>query len=81
MEITTEQRRELLQGHNELRAAVTYAEEMKDINLSHLSQMEDLLHKLHSILKFAPSVDDEGRPKFWSNWVLEEDNPYDDTSE
>jgi hypothetical protein len=67
-------RRELLRGHNELRAAVTYAEEMKDLNLSHLSQMEDLVHKLYSILKFAPGVDDDGRPQFWGNWVLAEEN-------
>jgi len=81
MYITTEQRRELLRGHNELRAAVTHAEEMKDINLSHLSQMEDLVHKLHSILKFAPSVGDDGRPQFWGDWVLEEDNPDDNAGE
>jgi len=74
MEITTEQRRELLRGHNQLRAAVTYAEEMKDLNLSHLSHMEDLVHTLHSILRFEPSIGDDGRPHFWGNWVLAEEN-------
>ena len=84
MYITTEQRKELLRGHNQLRAAVTYAEEMKDINLSHLSQMEDLVHTLHSILRFEPSIGDDGRPQFWGNWVLAEENkekPDDDAGE
>ena len=72
--VTEEQRMEFLRLHNKLKETVQYIEECKDITISQVSMLEELMHHLHASLKFAPQKDSEhDRPDMWSGYVLESD--------
>ena len=69
--ITQEQRRELLESHNELKTALQNIWECHDLWMSDVSNLEGLMHRLQKNLKFAqPSG---GHP--YMNYVFAEDNP------
>jgi hypothetical protein len=70
MEITTEQRRELLESHNDLRTALQTIWECNDIWLSDVSKLETLMIRLQRTLAFERPQD--GHPHM--NFVLAEDN-------
>ena len=69
--ITEEQRRELLESHNELRTALQTIWECSDLWMSDVANLEKLLHRLHQNLKFVRQEDSNP----YTKWVLEEDNP------
>ena len=46
--------------------------ECGDVWVSDLRKLENLEHLLHSVMKFVPQMDDEGRPKYYEDFVLEE---------
>ena len=72
--VTEEQRMEFLRLHNKLKDTVQYIEECKDINISQVAMLEELMHHLHSSLKFAPQKDPEtDTPRHWGDYVLESD--------
>ena len=72
--VTEEQRMKFLRLHNKLKDTVQYIEECKDITISQVAMLEELIHHLHSSLKFAPQKDSEhDRPDMWSGYVLESD--------
>jgi hypothetical protein len=69
--ITEEQRRELLESHNELKDALHTIWECHDVWMSDIANLEGLMSRLQRTFKFEqPSG---GHP--YMKWVLEEDNP------
>ena len=72
--VTEEQRMRFLQLHNKLKDAVDYASECKDLRLSDLSMMEELVHHLHTSLNFSPTKNaSTDQPNLWSDYVLSSD--------
>lgn len=72
MNITHEDRVELLKAYNDLRSIVQTLHECKDIFLSDLGKLEDLECLLHRALKFVPPQDEDGRSMHYAQWVLAE---------
>ena len=72
--VTEEQRMRFLQLHNKLKDAVEYASECKDLRLSDLATMEELVHHLHTSLNFSPTKNaSTDQPNLWSDYVLSSD--------
>ena len=69
--ITQEQRRELLESHNELRTTLHTIWECNDLWMSDVAKLEKLMHQLQQHLKFVRQADSNP----YTKWVLEEDNP------
>ena len=72
MNITHEERVKFLDAHNELRNMVQTLHECGDLWVSDVRKLENLEHLLHSVMKFIPQMDDEGRPQYYADYVLEE---------
>jgi hypothetical protein len=52
-----------------------HIDEARDIELSHIRLLEDLIHELHSSLHFAPQKDkNNDSPMFYSDYVLDSDD-------
>jgi len=73
MEITIEQRRELLTAHNQLKTMLSFAEECHDLHLSDLEKMERIVHLLHKTFDFSPDLDYNGHRQYYCDWVFSED--------
>ena len=72
MNITHEERVKFLKAHNDLKNMVQTIHECGDLWVSDVRKLESLQHLLHSVMKFVPQMDDEGRPKYYYDYVLEE---------
>lgn len=72
MNITHEERVKFLKAHNDLKHMLMTIHECGDLWVSDVRKLESLEHLLHSIMKFVPPLDDEGRPKYYVDYVLEE---------
>jgi len=72
MNITHEERVEFLKAHNDLKNMLMTVHECNDLWISDVRKLESLEHLLHSIMKFVPSTDDEGRPQYYKDYVLVE---------
>ena len=72
MNITHEERVKFLNAHNELKNMIQTLHECGDLWVSDVRKLENLEHLLHSVMKFVPQMDDEGRPKYYFDYVLEE---------
>ena len=72
MNITHEERVKFLNAHNELKNMIQTLHECGDLWVSDVRKLENLEHLLHSVMKFVPQMDDEGRPKYYCDYVLEE---------
>lgn len=70
MEITHEQRKQFLKSYNELRSTIQTIWDCQDIWMSDVGKLENLQHLMHSVMKFVPQEDDEGRSLQYSDWVL-----------
>ena len=74
MLITGEQRIKFLTLHNKLKETIQYIEECKDLRLSDVAMLEELIHTLHSSLKFVPQKNKEGDGAMWyADYVLRSD--------
>ncbi len=72
--VTEEQRMEFLRLHNKLRDTVQYIEECKDITISQVAMLEELVHHLHKSLNFSPQKDAEtDTPAMYKDYVLSSD--------
>ena len=68
-------RRVFLNYHNRLQRMLHNIDEARDIELSHIRLLEDLIHELHSSLHFAPQKDkNNDSPMFYSDYVLDSDD-------
>ena len=72
MNITHEERVEFLKAHNDLKNMVQTIHECGDLWVSDVRKLESLENLLHRVMKFVPQMDDEGRPKYYYDYVLEE---------
>ena len=72
MNITHEERVKFLNAHNELKNMVQTLHECGDLWVSDVRKLENLEHLLHSVMKFVPQMDEEGRPQYYADYVLEE---------
>ena len=67
--ITDDERVQFLKAHNDIRNMVQTIHECGDVWVSDLRKLENLEHLLHSVMKFVPQMDDEGRPKYYTDFV------------
>ena len=72
MNITQEERVEFLNAHNDLKSMLMTIHECNDLWISDVGKLEKLECLLHRVMKFVPQMDDEGRPKHYADYVLEE---------
>lgn len=72
MNITHEERVQFLNAHNDLKSMLMTVHECNDLWISDVGKLEKLECLLHRVLKFVPQMDDEGRPKYYADYVLEE---------
>jgi len=73
-EITHDQRLALLEAHNNLRTALQTVAECQDLWLSDIRNLEKLECDLHSIFKFVPEQDEQGRRMYYGDWILDEED-------
>ena len=67
-------RRVFLNYHNKLQTMVKDIEETKDVTLSQVRVLEDLIHELHSSLQFVPQKNEDDTPNHWGDYVLSSDD-------
>ena len=70
MNITHEERVEFLNAHNDLKSMLMTIHECNDLWISDVGKLEKLECLLHRVMKFVPQMDDEGRPKYYADYVL-----------
>ena len=71
--VQPETRRELLKITNQLREMVFYIDDCRDINVSHLKNLDDAIYTLYTVFDFKPPKDKEGNTMSWADWVFAED--------
>ena len=74
MDITHEERLEFLRAYKALKSIVQTLHECSDLWMSDVGKLEKLECLLHRVMKFVPQMDDEGRPKYYADYVLADDN-------
>jgi len=78
MEITNEQRLDMLKSYNDLRNTLQTIYDCNDLWMSDVGKLERLQCDLHRIFKFVPKEDDEGCRMPYADWVLAEHGGDDD---
>jgi len=66
-------RKELLKITNQLREMVFYIDDCRDINVSHLKNLDDAIYTLYTAFDFKPPKDKDGNTQPWADWVFAED--------
>jgi hypothetical protein len=71
--VQPETRRELLKITNQLRNIVSYIDDCRDVEVSQLRQMDDMIYTLYTAFDFKPPKDKEGKTMPWGDLVFAED--------
>ena len=71
--VQPETRKKLLKITNQLREMVFYIDDCRDINVSHLKNLDDAIYTLYTVFDFKPPKDKEGNTMSWADWVFAED--------
>ena len=71
--VQPETRKKLLKITNQLREMVFYIDDCRDINVSHLKNLDDAIYTLYTAFDFKPPKDKEGNTMSWADWVFAED--------
>ena len=66
-------RKELLKITNQLRNIVSYIDACRNVEISQLIEMDEMIYTLYSTFDFKPPKDEDGNPKPWADWVFAED--------
>ena len=74
MKITKKQRGDMLRAHNKLRNVISYVDDCRDINVSHLRDIEEVICVLHQVGQFQPKKNAEGHSMWWGDWVYAENS-------
>ena len=74
MEITHEQRLQMLQAHNELKDVLSTVYDCQDLWMSDIRKLERLHCDLHRIFKFVPKEDEDGHRMHYADWILAEED-------
>ena len=72
MEVTNEQRLELLKAHNDLKDMLQTIFDCQDIWTSDVGKLQRIQYDLHRIFKFVPKEDENGHRVFHADWILAE---------
>jgi hypothetical protein len=79
MEISNNQRSDMLRVHGKLRNVINYVDDCRDINVSHLRDIEEAICVLQQVGSFKPKKKHDGSSLWWTDWVYaEESEPEDD---
>ena len=70
MHIKQEDRRRVLKITNQLRNIVNYIDDCRDVEVSQLKQMDEMVYALYSIFNFKPPKDKDGNTKPWADGYL-----------
>lgn len=70
MEITHEQRLQMLKAHNDLKDILQTIYDCQDIWMSDVGKLESMYCDLHRIFKFVPKQDEDGHRMLYADWVL-----------
>jgi len=81
MEITNEQRLDLLKSYNNLRNTLQTIYDCHDLWMSDVGKLEGLQCDLHRIFKFVPKEDDEGHRMPYDDWILADVSEPDDADD
>ena len=74
-EVRLNHRTKMLKVHNTIRDIVSTAEDAKDIWLSDIRKLENIVYTLHNEYDFEPRIcPDTGSKLYYGDWVLAEDN-------
>ena len=73
MHIKQEDRRRVLKITNQLRNIVFYIDDCRDVEVSQLKQMDDMIYTLYTIFNFKPTKDKDVKTMSWADWVFGED--------
>ena len=71
--VQPETRRELLKITNQLRNIVSYIDDCRDVEVSQLKQMDEMIYTLYTAFDFKPPKDKDGNTQPWADWVFAED--------
>ena len=71
--VQPETRKKLLKITNQLKEMVFYIDDCRDINVSHLKNLDDAIYTLYTAFDFKPPKDKEGNTMSWADWVFAED--------
>ena len=74
MEITHEQRLDLLKSYNDLRNMMQTIYDCNDLWMSDIGKLDHLQCDLHRIFKFVPKEDEDGLRMLYADWVLAEED-------
>jgi len=74
MEVTHEQRLDLLKAYNHLRNMMQTIYDCNDLWMSDIGKLEGLQCDLHRIFKFVPKEDEDGQRMLYADWVLAEED-------
>ena len=74
MEVTSEQRLELLKAHNDLKDILSTIHDCQDIWMSDVGKLECIQCYLHRIFKFVPKEDEDGHRMHYADWILDEED-------
>ena len=70
MVFNVDKRKKLLDAHSKLRNMLQYADDCRTLEMRHLDDMENTIFMLASEFDFEPQRDDEGNPRYYSDWVM-----------
>ena len=73
MEVSNDQRSELLRIHNKLRDVINYIDDCRDLSLSHIRDIEEAICVLHRVGNFKPRKRHDGSSVWWTDWVFGEE--------
>jgi len=81
MEVTHEQRLDLLKAHNDLKDILQTVHNCQDLWISDVGKLESMYCDLHRIFKFVPKEDDEGHRMPYADWILADVSEPDDADD
>lgn len=74
MEITHEQRLQMLQAHNELKDVLSTVYDCQDLWMSDIRKLERIQCDLHRVFKFVPKENEDGSRMHYADWILAEED-------
>ena len=74
MNVTHDNRLQLLQAHNDLKDILQTIFDCQDLWMSDVGKLERIQCDLHRILKFVPKEDEDGRRIHYADWVLADED-------
>ena len=74
MNVTHDNRLQLLQAHNDLKHILQNIWDCHDIWMSDVGKLERIQCDLHRIFKFVPREDEGGHRMHYADWILDEED-------